>query len=238
MRNTLAIARREIQAYFASPIAYLVTAAYLAIMGVLFFLILRYSREATMRWTFDNGFSRFFMLIMAPAVTMRLLAEEWRMGTIELLLTSPVRDWEVVVGKWLASMTLWVAMLSLTLYYPFILWRFGNPDPWPIATSYLGVLLLGGALLAIGVFTSSLTQNQIVAAVLGVGIVIFLWLGEFLANFSSAKMSGFLENLSLFSHYPDFAQGIIDSGHVVYYLSVIVAFLFLATRSMETRRWR
>lgn len=235
MRIIFAIAKREFQAYFVSPIAYVVIAAFLVVTGYLFSIILILSREATMRYLFGNVM--VILIFVAPVLTMRLLAEEQRSGTIELLLTSPVKDWEVVLGKFLASLGLFASMISLTLYYPFILERYGNPDPGPIAGGYLGLLLFGGSVLSIGVFTSSLTRNQIVAALMGVGISLFLWLCDALANFASPPLSSFFSYLSLRTHFPDFAKGVVDTKDVVYYLSIIASGLFLATRSLEKRRW-
>lgn len=236
MRNALAIARRELQAYFVSPIAYVVTAAFLLVSGYLFAAILLLSREATLRYLF--GSLTTVLLFVAPLLTMRLLAEEQRSGTLELVLTSPVKDWEVVLGKWLASLGLFASMLLLTGYYPLILWRYGNPDWGPLLTGYGGVLLLGGALLALGTFTSALTRNQIIAAVLGVGLTVLAWLIDAVAQFTGPPISGVFTYLSLSSHFFDFLRGIVDTKDVVYYLSVIVAALFLTTRVLETRRWR
>jgi ABC-2 type transport system permease protein len=236
MKNAWTIAQREVGAYFVSPIAYVVTAAFLFVMGILFERILFYSREATLRYLFQN--LGFLLTFVAPLLSMRLLAEEQRSGTLELLLTSPVRDWEVVVGKFLAALALFSVMLALTLLYPLILLAFGNPDMGPILSGYLGVVLMGSSMLAIGVFTSSLSQNQIVAGVLGIVILLVLSLLEPLAQAFGPPVSEFLLNLSLGRHFPDFAKGVIDSQDVVYYLSVTVAGLFLATRSLEARRWR
>ncbi|MFB0535158.1 MAG: ABC transporter permease [Anaerolineae bacterium] len=239
MRNTFAIAKRELQAYFVSPIAYAVTAAFLLVMGILFalFIINPGGAEASMVFFFGSIFSVFFLLLITPLLTMRLLAEEQHSGTIELLLTSPVRDWEVVLGKFLASWMLFAAMLVLTLYYPFLLERFGNPDWGPIASGYLGFLLMGGALLSVGVLTSSLTQNQIVAAFLGVVINLLLLLCLFVSDFAG-PLSGFVSYLSTLTHLIDLIKGVVDTKDVIYYLSVIAVCLFLATRSLETRRWR
>lgn len=236
MRNTLAIAGRELQAYFVSPIAYVVTAAFLLISGYLFAAILLLSQEATLRYLFGNLTT--ILLFVAPLLTMRLLAEEQRSGTLELLLTSPVQDWEVVLGKWLASLGLFAGILLLTGYYPLILWRYGNPDWGPVLTGYGGVLLLGGTLLALGTLTSALTSNQIVAAVLGVGLAVLAWLIDALSQFAGPPISGVFTYLSLSTHFFDFLRGIVDTKDVVYYVSVIVVALFLATRVLETRRWR
>jgi ABC-2 type transport system permease protein len=236
MKNAWTIAQREVGAYFVSPMAYVVTAPFLFLLGILFERILFYSREATLRYLFHN--LAFLLVFVVPLLSMRLLAEEQRSGTLELLLTSPVRDWEVVLGKFLAVLALFVVMLALTLLYPLVLLLFGDPDMGPILSGYLGVLLMGSSMLAIGVFTSSLSQNQIIAGVLGIVILLFLWLMEAFAQAFGPPISTFLSNLSLPAHFPDFAKGVIDSKDVVYYLSVTAAGLFLATRSLETRRWK
>jgi len=236
MRNALTIARRELLAYFTSPIAYVVTAAFLAISGYLFAAILNITREATLRYLFGN--LMVILLFVGPLLTMRLLAEEQRSGTIELLLTAPVRDWEVVLGKFLASLSLFLLILALTLYYPFILARFGEPDLQATAAGYLGLLLFGSSILSIGLFTSALTRNQIVAAILGVGLGLILWLVDAVGNFFGPPIAGVLDYLSLNQHFNDFTRGVVDSRDVIYYLSVVIAGIFLATRVLETRRWR
>lgn len=234
--NVLYIARRELGAYFASPIAYLVIAAFLAVTGYLFALITYYSREATLRYLFHNMTT--LLLFMSPLLTMRLLAEEQRSGTIELLLTSPVRDWEVVIGKFLASLGLLVVTLICTLYYPIILNIFqANPDWGPMVSGYLGILLFGGATFSIGLFTSSLSRNQIVAAILGVGILLILWLLNAASSVAGPPLSQVISFLALSEHFLDFPKGVIDSKDVIYYLSVMAVGLFLATRTLETRRW-
>jgi len=238
MRNTFVIAKRELAAYFISPVAYIVAAALLAVQGFLFYLLLTITREATMRYSFSNLLGLLFIVGVVPFLTMRSLAEEKRIGTIELLLTSPVRDWEIVVGKFLAGLGLWTAILALSVYFPLILFAFGNPDLGPILAGYLGLFLLGGALLSIGLFASALTQNQIVAGVLGAAIALLLSIIQFLRDFVSPGAGKFFEYLGLLGHYFDFVKGIIDTKEVVYYVSVMAAFLFLATRVLEMRRWK
>ena len=238
MRNTLVIARRELAAYFVSPVAYVVTAAVLAVQGFLFYLLLTLTREATMRYAFSNLIGLLFIVGVIPFLTMRALAEEKRMGTIELLLTSPVRDWEVVVGKFLAGLGLWTLILVLSLYFPLILFAFGEPDPGAIVAGYLGLFLLGGALLSIGMFASALTQSQVVAGILGAAIAIVLSLVQFLSDSGGVGAGSFFEYLGLLGHYFDFVKGIVDTKEVIYYISVIAAFLFLATRVLEMRRWK
>lgn len=236
MRNIWLIARRELSSYFCSPIAYAVTAVFLVVVGYFFGVILYFSREATMRYLFYNVTT--FLLLIGPALTMRLLAEERRSGTIELLLTAPVRDGEVIVGKFLAALILWLLMLGLTLVYPLLLRTFGNPDPGPIVTGYLGLALAGAAILALGVVASTVTGNQIVAALVAFGLSLILWLTDALQGLVSGPLASVFSYLSLSVHFSDWPKGIIDTRDVVFYLSIVVAALFIASRILEARRWR
>jgi ABC-2 type transport system permease protein len=236
MRTALVIARRELLAYFISPIAYMVSAVFLLIAGYLFSLILIQSQQATMEGLFFN--IMVVLIFVVPLLTMRLLADEQKTGTIEILLTAPVRDWEVVFGKYLAAMGMFGVMLACTLYFPFILWRVGGTPDWgPILTGYLGLILLTSAMMAIGTLASAVTENQIVAAVLSFGILLLLWLIEAAGNIATGSAT-VLTYLSLTAHYNDFARGAINLEDVVYYLSVTIAALFIATRMLETRRYR
>jgi ABC-2 type transport system permease protein len=178
------------------------------------------------------------LLFLAPAVSMRLLAEEQRMGTLELLLTAPVRDVEVVLGKYLASLVFLVALLGLTFYYPFVLVMFGNPDRGPMLAGYLGVFLQGAAFLAVGLLASSLTQNQIVAGVASLFGLLVLWLADSLGSVIPGALGDAVRYLGIVAHGSDFPRGLIESSSVVYYLSLIVVALFLTVRSLEARRWR
>ena len=238
MRNMLIIAWRELGAYFASPIAYLVMAGFLAIAGYFFTVILIVFREASLERTFFNTVT--ILLFVSPLLAMRLLSEEQRSGTIELLLTAPVRDWQVVWGKWLAAFILFVLMIAFTGVYVLILWRLGNPDFGPILSGYLGIILLGAALLALGTLTSALTENQIVAAVLGIALVVLFWVSGAVSEVvgPTSLLGRFFEQLALSEHLFDFVRGVVDTAHVIYYLSVTVGALYLATRILETRRWR
>ena len=236
MKNAWLIARRELASYFTSPIAYAVTAVFLLVAGYLFWVILYYSREATMRYLFYNVTT--LLLLVGPALTMRLIAEERRTGTIELLLTSPVRDGEVIAGKFLAALGLWALMLALTLVYPALLDLFGNPDLGPIASGYLGLLLAGGAVLALGVIASTVTSNQVIAALVAFGLSLFLWLADALQGIATGALGSFFSYLSMSTHFYDLAKGVIDTKDVVFYLSLIFGSLFVATRLLETRRWK
>ena len=238
MRNVWTITSRELNSYFVSPVAYVVSAAFLLISGVLFSLILNSTMDASLRGTFSN--ITFILILIAPILTMKLLAEEQRMGTLELLLTSPVHDWQVVVGKFLGSLILFAVMLlAPTLLYVVMLTAFGKPDYGPIFSSYLGVLLLGGAFLSIGVLSSSLTQNQVVAGFLGIVFLLLLWISDAMSRIVGGGAVGdALTYLSITQHYNNFLQGVINTQDLIYPLSVIVVALFIATQVLQTRRWR
>lgn len=236
MQTALTIARRELGAYFASPIAYMVTAAFLLVSGYLFSVILINTRQASLEILFNN--ITVILLFITPLMTMRLLADEQRNGTIEVLLTAPVRDWEVVLGKFLAALGLFGIILLLTLFYPLLIWRLGgNPDWGPIFSSYLGLLLMAGAMLAIGTLASSLSENQIVAAVIAFAILLILWLIT-AASGVAGGASRVLQALSISERYNDFVRGAINLEDVIYYLSLMAGALFIATRVLETRRYR
>jgi ABC-2 type transport system permease protein len=234
--GALAIAERELKTYFVSPVAYVVTALFLLIAGYLFSVILLNTNDATIRYLMSN--ISVVWLFITPAITMRLLAEEVRTGTIELLLTSPLRDIEVIIGKYLGALGFVLVMLLFTLYYPALLFMFGNPDVGPMLSGYLGLVLQGAAFVAVGLFASSLTQNQIVSAILTFAILLLMWLSESVANFIGRPASEVMRYLSVTSHFQDFPRGVIDTTHIVYFLSIIVASLFLSFLSLQSRRWR
>lgn len=239
MRNIWAIARRELYAYFSSPIAYITMAAFLAVQGIIYLIVLLIVRESVMSIVLGNVFTLLFLILYAAVVTMRLLAEEQRSGTIELVLTAPVRDWELVVGKYLAAVILFLATVVITLYQPFIMARLGDLDLGTTASNFLGFVLVGVALLALGTLTSTVTRNQVVAAILTIAIGLPLWLIEFFGSGSVGPSGGsILDRLAFFVHFHDFRLGIIDTEHIVYYLSLVAASLFLATRALEARKWR
>lgn len=233
---TIAIARRELGSYFRSPLAYVITAAFLVIAGYFFSVNVIFSRQATVRPLFQTMYT--ILLLLAPALTMRLLAEEQKSGTIELLLTSPVREFEVVIGKFLAGLAFFGAMLVLTAYYPLLLSLYGNPDKGGIVGGYLGALLFCGAIVSVGLFTSSLTQNQIVAAVLSFAILLILWVVDGLSSVFGGTIGALLSYVALYPHFNDMTRGAIDTKDVVYYVSLILIALFLTWRTLEARRWR
>ena len=236
MRNTLTIARRELESYFVSPVAYVTIALFLFIMGFLFERILALSREATLQYLFENMVT--ILMLVGPLLSMRLFAEENRSGTLELLLTSPVRDWEVVLGKFVAGFTVLAIALAFTGLYAVVLALLGHPELGPILSGYLGMLLFGAAVIAIGLLTSSWTRNQVIAGFLAIVIVLFLWVVQALASSAGGSLAGVPAYVSLAQHYEDFLRGVIDTRNVVYFVSVVVVALFLTVRSVEARRWR
>ena len=235
MRNTVTIARKEFKSYLASPMAYIVIGVFLALTGILFG-----TSPSTYLETSIKGFLQMgvlLMLLLAAVITMRLLAEERKLGTIELLLTAPVRDSEIIMGKFLGSLLLVIVMMVLTFYYPILLKIFGDPDWGAIGTGYLGFFLMGCAALAVGLFASTLTSNQIVSAVVAGGILFALWFIGLAAGYLPKALSNVINYFSFSYYFPDFMRGVIDTRGVIYYLSVTVLFIFLAIRSLENSRW-
>ncbi len=237
MRNTFTIAWKETKAYFTTPTAYIVGAMFLVLTGIFFvFDMTRPFAEASVR-NFVSWASLFIMFL-APLLTMRLLAEEQKMGTLELLLTAPVQDWEVVLGKYIASFVTLMVTVAFTFYYVVLLYVFATPDTGPILSAYFGLVLYGSAALAIGLMASSLSGNQIVAAVVGIGILLTLSFIDRIASIVEGLAADVLNGVSMNAHFTDFARGVIDTSHIVYYISMAAVFLFIAVRSLETRRWR
>ncbi len=237
MKNTATIALKELKSYLTSPMAYIVTCVFLLLTGTFFTTYLAGTQytDTSIRGFVESG--QFLLLLFAAILSMRLIAEERKLGTWELLLTAPVRDTEVVLGKFLASLAVLVGMLAFTFYYPILLMIFGDPDMGPIGTSYLGLFLLGGVSLAIGIFASSLTSNQIVAAVVAGGILFALWFVGMAASFAPEALGEIVSYLSLSYHFNDFIRGVVDTRAIIYYLSVTALFLYLAIRSLSTSRW-
>ena len=235
--NTFNIAWKETKSYFGTPAAYIVGAMFLGLTGVFFVAeVTAPFAEAGVRGIVE--WASFFIIFLAPLLTMRLLAEEQKLGTLELLLTSPVRDWEVVLGKYIASFLILAAIVAVTLYYVVLLYSFGDPDTGPVLSGYLGLLLYGAAALAIGLLGSSLSSNQIVAAVVGIAILLMLSFVNLIADIVSGIASEVFNGMSMNEHIVDFSRGVIDTSSVVFFLSLTAIFLFLTIRSLETRRWK
>ena len=237
MSNTLAITWKELKSYFSTPSAYVVGAMFLALTGIFFVSdITSPFAEASMRAVIQ--WSSLFIVFLAPLLTMRLLAEEQKLGTLELLLTSPVRDWEIVLGKYLAALSTLAVTIAFTFFYVLLLFVFGSPDVGPVVSAYVGLFLYGAAALAIGIMASSLSSNQIVAAVVGIGVLLMLQFIDRVSIVVQGLGSEVLSGLSMSAHFTDFSRGVYDTSHIVYYLSLSIVFLFLTVRSLETRRWR
>jgi len=177
------------------------------------------------------------VLFVLPAVTMRTYSEEKKSGTIELLLTSPLTDWEIILGKFLGAMGLYAVMLLVTTINIAVLFKFGNPEWKSVLIVYLGLLLLGGAFVSLGLFISSLTRNQIVAFVATFGVALMLWVITWF-NFSGPPWSTLTQYLSIIEQFDDFGKGVIDTSHLIYYVSFITFGLFLTAKSVESERWR
>lgn len=232
-----AITLKELKAYFVSPIAYVITAMFLLISGYFFSLILNVTKDAGMM-TYLFGNMSVVLLLISPLISMRLFAEEQRNKTLELLVTSPITDAGIVIGKFLASALLLLLMLATTLHFPIMLFILGKPDPYPIVSGYIGIFLMGCAFLAIGMLTSTWTQNQIISAVSSFAISLLLWFLGAASNMATSDLGKVLSYLSLNTHYESFGKGLLSLSDVIYYLSTIGILLFITIRSLETRRWK
>jgi ABC-2 type transport system permease protein len=255
MSNVLAIANKELRSYFASPIAYIVIGLFALLYGYFFVALLSYFIRMSMQMgQFGQGPQSanvnqqlirgllqnvtILVLFLMPMVTMRAYAEEKRSGTIELLLTSPLTDFQIVMGKFLGALALWVIMLAVSLIHIGILFLYGNPEWKPILTAYLGLLLLGGCFISVGLFISSLTKNQIVAGMVTFAVFLLLWIITWIGSFSGPTMDRLTQYLSIIDHFDDFSKGVIDTSHLIYYLSFMTFGLFLTAKSLDTERWR
>ncbi|MBI4200227.1 MAG: ABC transporter permease subunit [Chloroflexi bacterium] len=238
MRNIRAILRKELGTYFASPMAYIMAGVFLALTGVFFVnSVDQPFAEASVRGLLATS-SFFLLTLVSPLLTMRLFAEEQKLGTLELLLTAPVRDYEVVVAKFLASFVMLASMALATLFYAALLAYYADPDLGPTFSAYVGFLLYGAATLAMGLLASTLSSNQIVAAVVGFGLILVFTLVDQVSNILSGTVARVLERLSLSAHFDAFNRGVIDTADIAYFLILMAVFLFLTIRSVESRRWR
>jgi len=254
MRNMMAIAQREVKAYFASPIAYILIGFFALLFGYFYYALLSFFERQSMQMGMGGGpqtmnvnqmlispllvNATVILLFVFPLITMRTYSEEKRSGTIELLLTSPLTDLQIILGKFLGAMLLYGAMLAVTLIHVGLLFLYGNPEWKPILTGYLGLLLMGGCFLSVGLLISSLTKNQIVAAMATFGVFLMLWVINWIGSFVGPTAQAVLQHLSITDHFDDFAKGIIDTKHLVYYFSFIAFGLFLTMKSVDSERWR
>ena len=253
MSNVLAIAQKELKAYFASPIAYIVIGFFVLLFGFFFYTLLLLFNQQSMQAGFGGAPAQnvnesmirplflnasVILLFVLPMITMRTYSEEKRSGTIELLLTAPLTDFQIIMGKFLGAMALFAAMLAVTFIHMAVLFAFGDPEWVPIATAYLGMLLMGGCFISVGLLISSLTKNQIVAGMITFAVFLLLWVINWVGSFSGPQTQQVLDYLSITNHLDDFTRGILDTKHLVYYVSFIAFGLFLTARSVDTERWR
>ncbi len=254
MKNILAICEKELNSYFSSPIAYLTMAMFAILFGFFFWNSVGYFvsisvQSMAMGRSFPMDVNEMIVrplllntsvigLFLIPMIAMRLFSEEKRSGTIELLLTSPVHDAEIVIGKWLAALTLYGALLLISFANIGFLFLYGKPDWQPLAAGYLGLILQAGALLALGAFISTLTKNQIIAGITTFAVCLLLWVFEWVGGYETAVWAKAMAYMSVVSHFEPFAKGVIDSKDAVYFLSLIFLGLFLSVRSLESLRWR
>ncbi|MEW6752296.1 MAG: ABC transporter permease subunit [Candidatus Latescibacterota bacterium] len=260
MRNLLAVYAKEMRSYFVSPVAYVIAGVFLFLSGYLFrnilmqfnYWCLQFAQRSQMMGmqgmpnlnlnemvvTQFFAVMDFIWLLVIPMLTMRLFAEEKKTGTIELLMTSPLSTTQLLLGKFLACLSLFTLIVALTLVYSAILEIYGSPDWGPIFSGYLGYLLLGGAFISIGILASALTENQVVAVLLAFGVLLLFWLIDWSANFAGPTAAKVLQYLSFIEHLQDFQRGVVDTKDVIFYLSFIFLCLFATTRVLESRRWR
>jgi ABC-2 type transport system permease protein len=249
------IFKKEMRLYFTSPVAWVVFTIFLVIAGYFFYSIFAFFTLASMQSAMNPAMARdlnvtdsvmrplfsnisVILLLLMPVVTMRLFAEERRSGTIELLLTYPVRDGAVLAGKYLAALALYGIMIALTMLYPAIVVYFARLEWGPVLTGYLGLLLMGATFIAVGVFASSLTENQIVAALTTFGVLLIFWVLGWSADYAGGAVGRVLQFLSILEHNESFAKGVVETKDVLYYVNFIALALFLTLRSLEARRWK
>jgi len=257
MRNILAVAGKELRAYFHSPIAYLVMTVYSALCGFFFFSFMATYVMQTFRMQAMGGMGAppmslneyivrpllegvltVVLLLLVPLITMRLYAEEKRSGTIELLLTSPLTDLQIILGKFLGAFGLYAVLMLLTALYVALLFLYGNPNAKPMLAGLLGILLFGGALLALGMWISTFTKNQIIAGSTAMAVFLLLYVLDWSSAYSSSGVGRFFSYVALTTHFDNFAKGVIDLSDVVYYASVIALGVFLTARSVEALKGR
>jgi len=256
MSNILAIAHKELKSYFNSPIAYIVIGFWALLYGYFFVALLNYFVRQSMQMgqfgmqgpqamNVNQQLIRpllqnvlILILFLMPMVTMRSYSEEKRSGTIELLLTSPLTDFQIIMGKFLGAMALYAAMLAVTLIHVGLLFIYGRPEWKPLVTAYIGLLLMGGCFISVGLFISSLTKNQIVAGMVTFAVFLMLWIITWIGSFSGPTIDKLTQYLSIVDHYDDFGKGVIDTTHLIYYVSFITFGLFLTAKAVDSERWR
>jgi ABC-2 type transport system permease protein len=256
MRNIIAIAHKELKSYFSGPIAYIAIGLWALLYGYFFVAILQFfvrrgmqmnqmGMQGPQSMNVNQDLIRpllqnvtIMILFVMPMVTMRTYSEEKRSGTIELLLTSPLTDFQIIMGKFLGAMALYAVMLLVTTIHVGLLFIYGNPEWKPIVTAYLGLFLLGGCFISMGLLISSLTKNQIVAGMVTFAVFLLLWIITWIGSFSGPTVDQLTQYLSIIDHLDDFSKGVVDTKHVIYYVSFITFGLFLTAKSVDSERWR
>jgi len=259
MKPILVIAERELKTYFSSPIAYVALTIFTLLAGVVFYFFVGVMVESVgtrAMMSAQTGrppdpidmpgvivqnmfnFLSFVLLLVLPMITMALFSEEKKRGTMELLLTAPVTDLQVVLGKFLAASVFYLILLATTLVELAILFAYSQPAKGPILSAYLGIALYGLAIIAIGMFISTLTDSQVISVILTFGVLMVLWLIDAVARSAAPTTKAVLSYLSILEHTNDFLQGVISTSHIIFYLSFIVLGIFLTYRSLDSLRWR
>jgi len=255
MNNILAIAHKELKSYFSTPVAYIVIGFFALLFGYFFYaMLVIFNQQSAQFGGLEGGAvdinqqlirplflnASVILLFVLPLITMRTYSEEKRSGTIELLLTSPVTDVEIILGKFLGAMALYAAMLAVTVIHMLVLFSYANPKPeWTVPViGYVGLLLMGGCFISVGLLISSLTKNQIVSGMVTFAVFLLLWVINWIASFTGPTTQSVLNYLSITDHFDDFTRGIVDTKHLVYYFSVMSFGLFLTARSVDTERWK
>jgi ABC-2 type transport system permease protein len=236
MHQVYVLAKKEFRSYFDSPVAYVVITLFLLIAGWQFSSSLFLNNSADLRTLFS--IVRFILLFFIPALSMRLISEEKRLGTIELLMTLPIKDWQLVIGKFIAAYLLVIITILLTLIHYITVASLGEPDFGAAIGGYIGLIMVVGVYLSIGIFTSSLTQNQIVAFIVSFVIIFFFFILDKIIFFFPGFIATLFEYLSIDYHFNSIARGVIDSRNLIYYLSMMFLFLFLAVQTLESRKWK
>ena len=259
MKKTLAIFNKELKSFFYSPMAYVVIAVFTALTGVFFYLYLSNFVETAFRAEMMAQQYRqmpqkmnvnlmlirpyfwniaLIALFTLPAITMRLFSEEKKQGTVELLYTSPISSLQIIIGKFFAGLAFFAVLLIPTILFQSLLFLYGDPELLPVISGYIGLLLFGSAFISIGLFISTTTENQIIAAIGGFALSLFLWVVGWGASYAGPTLAPFLEYISIINHFEDFAQGVIDSSHIAYYVLFTFVGIYLSLKSIESIKWR
>jgi ABC-2 type transport system permease protein len=259
MKKTIAIFDKEFKSFFYSPMAYIVIAVFTALTGVFFYLYLsnfveaafmdqiraQQYRQMPQKFNINMMLIRPYFwnialisLFTLPAITMRLFSEEKKQGTVELLYTTPLSSMQIIMGKFFAGLAFYIVLLIPTMLFQGLLFMYGNPEFLPVISGYIGLIFLGSAFISVGLFISSTTENQIIAAIGGFALSLMLWVIGWGASYAGPTLSPVLQYISIINHFEDFAQGVIDSTHVAYYLLFTFFGLYLSLKSIESVKWR